>query len=324
VSLLNCTLAGNLASSGLGSTEFVTGGGYGGGLYQSGGLAELVHLTLAGNGAFGSTPTAPRDGGGIWTAPGMTRLANTLLANSPAGSNAFGTLIDGGGNLSSDASCNFTAPGSLNNTAPFLGPLADYGGPTPTMALLAGSPAIDAGLPANCLGTDQRGVARPFGAACDIGAFESAAPYTVLGRITGYVPPFGSATVSSGLQSAVADAAGEYALHGFAPGTHALYPASSNCVFLPKIRMVNIVADTLGIDFHSYRTNALVIERMDASHVRNTFAGEPFATYSLEVSTVLSNWTYHGAITTDVEGLRTWTETNSPAPGGHYFRARRP
>ena len=324
VSLLNCTLAGNQASSGQGSTDFVTGGGYGGGLHQSGGLAELVHVTLAGNGAFGSTPTAPRDGGGIWTAPGMTRLANTLLANSPVGSNTFGVLIDGGGNLSSDGSCNFTAPGSLNNTDPILGPLADYGGPTPTMALLAGSPAIDVGLPANCVATDQRGVARPFGAACDIGAFESAAPYTILGRLTGYVPPAGTATVRSGALTAAVDGTGIYALHGLVPGNHTLKPNSTNAVFLPKTRVVNVIADTLEVDFHSYRTNALVIERQGAGLVRNTFAGEPFAAYSVEVSTSLSNWTYHTAITTDVEGLVTWTETNSPAPAGRFFRARRP
>ena len=60
-----------------------------------------------------------------------------------------------------------------------LGPLQDNGGPTFTHALLAGSPAIDARNPAApgsggnaCEATDQRGVARPQGAACDIGAFE--------------------------------------------------------------------------------------------------------------------------------------------------------
>jgi hypothetical protein len=51
--------------------------------------------------------------------------------------------------------------------------LADNGGATETHALLPGSAAIDAGTP-DCPppATDQRGVARPQGAACDIGAFE--------------------------------------------------------------------------------------------------------------------------------------------------------
>jgi hypothetical protein len=57
-----------------------------------------------------------------------------------------------------------------------LGPLQDNGGSTVTHALLPGSPAIDAGDPTRCRGTDQRGVPRPQGAECDIGAFERDVP----------------------------------------------------------------------------------------------------------------------------------------------------
>jgi hypothetical protein len=60
-----------------------------------------------------------------------------------------------------------------------LGPLADNGGRTETHALLPGSPAIDAIAEADCIdlagspvAEDQRGVDRPQGAGCDIGAFE--------------------------------------------------------------------------------------------------------------------------------------------------------
>jgi len=55
---------------------------------------------------------------------------------------------------------------------PLLGPLADNGGPNKTMALQPGSPAIDAGNNTTCPGTDQRGILRPQGSICDIGAFE--------------------------------------------------------------------------------------------------------------------------------------------------------
>jgi hypothetical protein len=55
---------------------------------------------------------------------------------------------------------------------PKLGPLADNGGPTLTMALLPGSPAIDAGNTSLAPATDQRGFSRPAGRAADIGAFE--------------------------------------------------------------------------------------------------------------------------------------------------------
>ncbi|MCS7222228.1 MAG: choice-of-anchor Q domain-containing protein [Anaerolineae bacterium] len=79
-----------------------------------------------------------------------------------------------GHNLSDDATCAawLTASGDLNHTDPRLGPLQDNGGPTPTHALLPGSPAINAGTNVGCPPTDQRGVPRPQGPRCDIGAFE--------------------------------------------------------------------------------------------------------------------------------------------------------
>jgi len=74
-------------------------------------------------------------------------LVNTLIAlNTPAGNDSF--------------------------TDPKLGPLANNGGPTLTMALLPGSPAIDAGNTSVASATDQRGFPRPAGLAADIGAFE--------------------------------------------------------------------------------------------------------------------------------------------------------
>ncbi len=96
---------------------------------------------------------------------------NSIFAfNKP--SNGCGTLTDAGHDLSSDGSCIFTGIGSLNNTDPKLGPLADNGGATLTMALLPGSPAIDAGSAVGAPATDQRGVARPQGPGVDVGAFE--------------------------------------------------------------------------------------------------------------------------------------------------------
>jgi hypothetical protein len=90
--------------------------------------------------------------------------------------NIVGSVIDGGHNISSDASANFTSPTSRNNTDPLLGALGYYGGSTPTMPLLPTSPAIDTGDNAACPPTDQRGVIRPQGLICDIGAFELAPP----------------------------------------------------------------------------------------------------------------------------------------------------
>jgi hypothetical protein len=92
-------------------------------------------------------------------------------------------MTSDGYNLSSDKSCKFNNSGDLNSTNPRLGRLQNNGGPTQTMALLPGSPAIDAGNASGCtdgrgrlLKTDQRGKPRPdkedHGVGCDIGAYE--------------------------------------------------------------------------------------------------------------------------------------------------------
>ncbi len=150
--ITNCTFAGNFSGNG--------SGGSGG----AGGHNGLPPFPPDGNpGAPGSSVAGTA---GICTSGGM--LLNTILAaNSCAGS-----ITDLGHNISSDSTCAFTNAGSLNNTGPQLGPLADNGGPTLTMALLPGSPAIDAGSSVGAPATDQRGVARPQGAGVDIGAFE--------------------------------------------------------------------------------------------------------------------------------------------------------
>jgi hypothetical protein len=139
----------------------------------------LINVTIAEN--FASGGSDPYDGynpGPIASIYGGATLVNTILSCDPdqmnSATQAYWSLplIDGGHNISSDGSANFTAPTSWNNADPRLAPLADNGGPTLTMALLPDSPAIDAGDNALAPATDQRGVPRPIGAASDIGAFE--------------------------------------------------------------------------------------------------------------------------------------------------------
>ena len=89
-----------------------------------------------------------------------------------------------GSNIDSGTSCGFGGGPNMFNTDPLLGPLADNGGYTETMALLPGSPALEAGNGLICSmipvdGVDQRGVARPIGIGCDIGAYESQYPYSL-------------------------------------------------------------------------------------------------------------------------------------------------
>ena len=124
-----------------------------------------------------SDNSASNDGGGIYNNIGGTgTIKNSIVANSPSGGNCsgFAGLASNGHNLSSDGTCAFFAAGDKNNTNPLLGPLAFNGGPTPTHALLNGSPAADAGVvPCPPPATDQRGVSRPQGLRCDIGAYEA-------------------------------------------------------------------------------------------------------------------------------------------------------
>lgn len=161
------------------------GGSGGGGLFVGGGTAVLSNVTVSGNqvGAPGAPGTgsspgpAPAGiGGGVHTiGAGTTQMRGVLLASNQLGNCAGTPPVDLGHNLSfGDASC----PVGFAHGDPKLGPLADNGGPAKTIALLAGSAAIDQ-IPATgagCPATDERGVARPAGTACDIGAYEVAPP----------------------------------------------------------------------------------------------------------------------------------------------------
>jgi hypothetical protein len=152
--LTNSTISGNIAS---------TGGAIFGFAYS----VTINATTIVGNSSginFSS----------LFFSMSTLSLRNSLLAN--AGANCSGPLTSSDYNLSSDASCmSLTQPHDMNNINPLIGPLAGNGGPTQTHALLSGSPALNRipAVGANCPATDQRGVARPQGLGCDIGAYEA-------------------------------------------------------------------------------------------------------------------------------------------------------
>ena len=136
----------------------------GGGIVNDNGTVTMTNSTLSGN-------LSGLAGGGIFN-NGTLTLRDSIVANS-SGGECFniGTVNDLGHNIVEDGSC-ISHPSSMSGD-PGLGPLTDNGGPTLTHALFESSIAIDAG---GCAGgstsADQRGVARPQGGACDIGAFE--------------------------------------------------------------------------------------------------------------------------------------------------------
>jgi hypothetical protein len=160
-SLENTTVSGNIARD-------ADGIGNGGGIYTAAGLL-LRNVTIAENEAT--------DGGGLKQnfAPGepQTFATSTLVARN-VGGNCDSTVtppIDSTNGVSDDPSCESVGTRNQVVADTRLGPLALNGATTETHALLAGSPAIDKGT-APCPLTDQRGISRPRGAACDVGAYE--------------------------------------------------------------------------------------------------------------------------------------------------------
>jgi uncharacterized repeat protein (TIGR01451 family) len=141
-----------------------------GGAIENGGSLTLVNDTIAEDESFNGAGS----GGGILG--NNVSATNTIVADNSDNSSAIdncNTAVESKGpNLENGVECGFAAHGGLGNANPLLGALANNGGETETMALSLGSPAIDAGSDEGCPAADQRGVKRPQGASCDIGAFE--------------------------------------------------------------------------------------------------------------------------------------------------------
>jgi hypothetical protein len=179
--VVNSTIVGNKATD------------FGGGIYTNVSHIQILSSTITGNVAD-SDGTSGDNGGGTFNGGADAlafSVANTLYAGNQSGSGTPVANQCGGPHTSfgynlrqtSEVDCTgFTVIGdSVFASAAMLGPLGSNGGPTPTIALLTGNPAIDQGnnvlafggaFPA-CPATDQRGFLRGGAAGrCDIGAFE--------------------------------------------------------------------------------------------------------------------------------------------------------
>ncbi len=191
--LTNCTISGNSAGSGGGVylrfsnaalTNCTISGnsaiGVGGGVYASGLNAPattyqptLTNCTISGN----SAPT----GGGVDNYNATPALTNTIVAGNTNGSGAASDVggahaggVTGSYNLIGTGGADGLLAADHNQIGvadPDLAPVGDYGGPTETMALLPGSPAIGAGTTVSGVTTDQRGLA--LDSPPDIGAFQT-------------------------------------------------------------------------------------------------------------------------------------------------------
>jgi predicted outer membrane repeat protein len=179
-SLTNVTFSGNIASD-QGGGMYNTGGPsltnvtfsentaeFGGAMFNDSGSSSLMNATISGN-------TAYEEGGGIYSKRNSNSIVrNTILWGNvaPTGgqihndntsvSNVSDSMVEGG----------FADGTNIITTDPLLGAFDNYSGFTETLPLQIGSSAIDAGNDTNCPATDQRGVTRPQGSHCDIGAYE--------------------------------------------------------------------------------------------------------------------------------------------------------
>ena len=186
LALTECNVDGNSATNGGGgifnrgtvtvtaSTISGNSSRFGAGVFSIG-TVSATNSTISGNSAI-------NNGGGVYSTSGLTMYDSTVSANSAG---------DGGGiyalfpvTLTGTIVAGNVAPGDSDiNSVPNLGdhdliggdpglaPLGDYGGPTPTMALLSGSPALGGGVTISGVSTDQRGFTR--GSSIDIGAFQA-------------------------------------------------------------------------------------------------------------------------------------------------------
>lgn len=176
LNLTQSTISGNSAMSGGGVTQ----------KYFAGQGATIYNSTIAANTAtyYGAGiydfPTPP-SGGGTTTPPPITLVSSIVAKNSAGGvpddiylNSSYSLTIAGSNDLVMAATANITLPGGTLSADPLLAPLASNGGPTQTMGLLAGSPALGTGINPNNYTNDQRGTGFPrsTGGLTDIGSFQ--------------------------------------------------------------------------------------------------------------------------------------------------------
>ncbi len=207
VTITNATLSGDSATGGAGSGVAGSGGDGDGGALDNSGTVTITNATLSGDSATGGAPGGSGLGGALDAFSNTITVTNSIVAANTASSTPGpncsqigGTITDGGNNLedgSSPTDCGFSTANqdqfAVTPSQLGVGGLGNHGGPTQTMALAPGSLALGHANLVVCTnttgpnpvnGVDQRGVHRPQGTGCDIGAFELERPIILL-RVAG-------------------------------------------------------------------------------------------------------------------------------------------
>lgn len=164
--------------------------GQGGGMIIARGTIDINHATFAGNFAtfqggaiFAGNEAAVRLTSSIFVSNRLDPTHTNPVTTEFQGYHTNRSLLNGGGNIqfprtkapdfNNDINNLITSPASaILFQDPQLAPLANNGGPTPTMAITASSPAFNRAAAATCPAIDQRGISRPQGGGCDAGAYE--------------------------------------------------------------------------------------------------------------------------------------------------------
>lgn len=290
---VNATLTGNFAVGGTGGAAGATNGsGFGGAIFNLNGSVTATNATVAGNIAaqgggaiysLGDNGIATQAGPVLPATTATVTLTNTILSGSNDGAGSPTLVSDyvqntndsgNGGGIGAVSSSGTNSiiqtralaandfAGTAATADPQLSALADNGGPTQTMALSSGSPAIDAGTDSVALTTDQRGFPRPYGVT-DIGAFELQPTYSISGyvRTSSLAPVPGVSiqlsTVAGNFNAPVTtDASGFYTATNVPNGGYLVTPTLSGWSFSPTAQSVVVSSAPRGANFIATRAAA--------------------------------------------------------------------
>jgi hypothetical protein len=310
LTVINSTFSGNHATGNWGS---------GGGIFNNAGTANVYNSTFSG-GSVGNAGF----GGAIYNT-GTLNYYNTILANSISTVDCYSTSV-AITSISNLVESNAANPNSCNPSItgdPNLGTLASNGGSTQTLALLPGSPAIDAGDNATCSaapvnGRDQRGKTRPVGMHCDIGAYEFGS--TIAGNVgvAGAKLRYTDGTVKTAISSA--NGAYSFAVSYGWSGT--VTPSKPGFAFSPlKKTYANVIADKPAQNYSAYAP-AGTVTVMKPTYKWTKIAGATQYQYQVMLGTKI---VYSKPVASSVCGVITCSNTPTtalPSVGTYKWKVR--